>query len=109
MIVFRDLLPRLVGNGDIEAVSAQVFGSEAERDLLLEGVGIHADGPAGDEIPSAIERERERFALKAGRLYRQIDFKFASTKSELRRPHVGNARIGETLALAHRDRKHRNR
>ncbi len=92
-----------------KAVSAQIFRREAERDFLLERVGVDGDGASRDEIFAAIEIQRHGSALHARGLDREIDLEFAAAKSELRRAELGDAHVGKTFGVADADRKYRHR
>src|SRR5207249_8656285 len=108
VVVFRDLLPWLSGNAEREAVGPELFGVEAEGDFLLEGIRVDGHGTAGDQVLAAIEVERNAFAFEAVNLDREIDLEFAPAKREFRRPHLGDAHIGEAFRLAHAHGKDRN-
>ena len=90
-------------------MGTEILWREAQRDLLLERIGVDGDRARGDDILAAVEEERHRFAFHARSLNRQIDFELTAAKGEFRRADLGDAHVGEAFGLADADGEHRHR
>src|SRR6185369_13139001 len=108
LVVLGDLLTRLRRNTHGESVRTQLPRSKAERDFLLESVAVDRDGTGGDEIFTAVEKQRHGFALHTRCLNRQVELEFAPTKGELRRAELGDAHVGEAFGFTDADGEDRH-
>ncbi len=94
-------------------MGAEILGRERQAHLLFKQVAVDGDLPSGDEVLAAIEEERDRPALHARGLDREIDLELPATEGKIRSAELGDTHIGETLRGTdadgkdgHRERRH---
>ncbi len=76
---------------------------------MLELIAVDGDGPGGNEIFAAIEKQRDCLALHAGGLDREVDLELAAAKSKLGRAEFRNPHVAKALGLTDANGKHGHR